>query len=216
MIVAALNPHCFTIQLKQDALEFDQFQREMNSFYNEVDDPCYLIPPERIQMNLCAMCADPKSSDNDRIWNRSQIVDYDPSDQTVNLFYVDLGTWDEYVPINRLRYLIDSFHHHLVFSLTCRLAHLSPVSQQTDNLLWPDDATDQFLAVIDQTAPEIELLSMGDDGCFQTNLFVINSGQYVCVNDYMIHIRKAKAIVPSDGPCDKQVQVRFILAVLSY
>lgn len=211
MIVAALNPHCFTIQLKQDALEFDQFQREMNSFYNEIDDPFYLIPPDRIRMNLCVICADPKSSDDDRIWNRSQIVDYDPLDQTVNLFYVDLGTWDEYVPINRLRYLIDSFHHHLVFSLTCRLAHLSPVSQQTDNLLWPDDANNQFLAVIDQTAPEIELLSMEEDGCFQTNLFVINSGQYVCVNDYMIHIKKAKAIVPSYSYCQKPVQVRFRL-----
>ena len=197
MIIAALNPHCFTIQLKQDAIEFDKFQREINEFYNEIDEKQYLISPDKIQMNLCVICADPKSSDNDKIWNRSQIVDFDLVDQTVNLFYVDLGTWDEYVSINRLRYLIEPFHQHLVFSLTCSLAHISPLNEDEKDLTWPTDATDQFLAVIDQVLPEIELLSFGKDGCFQTNLFVMNSGHYVCVNDYMIHIKKAKAIVQS-------------------
>ncbi|CAF4331629.1 unnamed protein product [Rotaria sp. Silwood2] len=197
MIIAALNPHCFTIQLKQDAIEFDKFQREINDFYNELDDRQYLVRPEQILTNLCVICADPKSSDNDKIWNRSQILDFDVNDNTVNLFYVDLGTWDEYVPINRLRHLIDCFHRHLVFSLTCRLAHISPINNDNVDLTWPTDATDQFLAVIDQVLPEIEFISFGDDGCFQTNLFVINSGQYVCVNDYMIHIKKAKAIVQS-------------------
>jgi hypothetical protein len=197
MIIAALNPHCFTIQLKQDAIEFDKFQREMNEFYNEIDDKQYFVTPEQIRINLCVICADPKSSDNDKIWNRSQILEFDSTDHTVNLFYVDLGTWDEYVPINRLRHLIDNFHRHLVFSLTCCLAHISPLNDKKDNITWPDDATDQFLAVIDQVLPEIELLSFGKDGCFQTNLFVINSGQYVCVNDYMIHIKKAKAILQS-------------------
>ncbi|CAF1489545.1 unnamed protein product [Adineta steineri] len=197
MIIAALNPHCFTIQLKQDAIEFDKFQREINDFYNTIDDKKYFIPVEQIQKNLCVICADPKSSDNDKIWNRSQILDFDINDQTVNLFYVDLGTWDEYVPINRLRYLIDSFHQHLVFSLTCRLAHISPIDNDTKIVAWPDDAIDQFLAVINQVVPEIELLAFGNDGLFQTNLFVINSGQYVCVNDYMIHIKKAKAILQS-------------------
>ncbi|CAF3420910.1 unnamed protein product [Rotaria sp. Silwood1] len=197
MIIAALNPHCFTIQLKQDAIEFDKFQREMNDFYNELDDKQYLVTPEQIHINLCVICADPKSSDNDKIWNRSQILDFDLNDKTVNLFYVDLGTWDEYVPINRLRHLIDCFHRHLVFSLTCRLAHISPINNDQNDLTWSTDATDQFLAVIDQVLPEIEFISFGEDGCFQTNLFVINSGQYVCVNDYMIHIKKAKAIVQS-------------------
>ncbi|UJR33189.1 hypothetical protein I4U23_020644 [Adineta vaga] len=199
MIIAALNPHCFTIQLKQDAIEFDKFQREMNNFYNEIESKDYLVTPEQIHINLCVICADPKSSDDDKIWNRSQILDFDPIDNTVNLFYVDLGTWDEYVPIHRLRYLIDNFHRHLVFSLTCRLAHISPINDEDikDNVTWLDDATDQFLAVIDQVLPEIELLSVGNDGCFQTNLFVTSSGQYVCVNDYMIHIKKAKAILQS-------------------
>jgi hypothetical protein len=192
MIIAALNPHCFTIQLKQDAIEFDKFQREMNDFYNEIDGKEYFLTPKDIQLNLCVICADPKSSENDKIWNRSQILDFDSTDNTVNLFYVDLGTWDEYVPINRLRHLIENFHRHLVFSLTCRLAHISPLN---DHQEWPNDAIEQFLAVIDQAIPEIELLEFDKDGCFQTNLFVINSGQYVCVNDYMIHIKKAKPIV---------------------
>jgi hypothetical protein len=199
IIIAALNPHCFTIQLKQDAMEFDKFQREINDFYNEIDDKQYLVTSKQIQINLCVICADPKSSDDDKIWNRSQILDFDLTDNTVNLFYVDLGTWDEYVPINRLRHLIDCFHRHLVFSLTCRLAHISPINPDQENVTWPEDATDQFLAVIDQVLPEIELLSFGKDGCFQTNLFVINSGQYVCVNDYMIHIKKAKAILQSEN-----------------
>ena len=195
MIIAALNPHCFTIQLKQDAIEFDKFQREINDFYNDINDVEYFVKPDEIRLNLCVVAMDPKSTDTDRIWNRSQILEYDPFDRTVNLFYVDLGTWDEYVPINRLRYLIKSFHRHVVFSLNCRLAHLSPINDQLDQTLWPNDATEQFLAVIDQTLPEIELLSLDIDGCFQTNLFLINSGHYVCVNDYMIHIKQAKAMI---------------------
>ena len=203
MIIAALNPHCFTIQLKQDAIEFDQFQREMNDFYNEIDDKQYLLTLEDIHINLCVICADPKSSDNDKIWNRSQILDLNLIDHTVNLFYVDLGTWDEYVPINRLRYLIDYFHQHLVYSLTCCLANISSLNDDKNDLTWPDDAINQFLAVIEQTVPEIEFLSRGKDGCFQTNLFVTNSGQFVCVNDYMIYIKKAKAIVQSINVDDK-------------
>ncbi|CAM4908878.1 unnamed protein product [Rotaria socialis] len=210
VIIAALNPHCFTVQLKQDAIEFDKFQREINDFYNELDDKQYLLVPEQIHANLCVMCADPKSSDNDKIWNRSQILDFDSTDNTVNLFYVDLGTWDEYVPINRLRLLIDCFHRHLVFSLTCRLAHVSPLNIDGDDLTWSNDATHQFLAVIDQVTPEIEFISFGQDGCFQTNLFVTNSGQYVCVNDYMIHIKKATAIVqPTNIDDDNQTIVQF-------
>lgn len=195
VIIAALNPHCFTVQLTKDAIEFDKFQREMNDFYNELDDKRFLVTPEQIRVNLCVMCADPKSSDNDKIWNRSQILEYDATDNTVNLFYVDLGTWDEYVPISRLRHLIDCFHRHLVFSLTCSLAHISPFNMDKDDLKWSNDATHQFLSVIGQVSPEIEFLSYGQDKCFQTNLFVFNSGHYVCVNDYMIHIKKAQAAV---------------------
>ena len=212
MIITALNPHCFTIQLKEDAIQFDKFQREINEFYNEIDAKEYLITPEQIQLNLCVICADPKSSSDDPIWNRSQILDYDPRDRTVNLFYVDLGTWDEYVPIDRLRHLIDYFHRHLVFSITCRLAHISPWNEQEENVIWPNDATGQFLAVIDQVIPEIELLQLDHDRAFHTNLFVVNSGQYICVNDYMIHIKKAKPIVQvshSDDEDHCTNQVRF-------
>ena len=214
VIMAALNPHCFTIQFKEDALEFDQFQRDMNTFYNDIDDDEaeeYLVRPEQIRMNLCVICADPKSSDSDPIWNRSQILDYDPVDETVNLFYVDLGTWDEYVPIHRLRHLIEEFHSHLVFSLTCRLAHISPASGEST---WSQDATEQFLAVIDQALPEIELLACEQDRCYQTNIFVSCSGQYICVNDYLIHIKKAKASLQPIST-DKRVQtlVRYFSEV---
>lgn len=196
MIIAALNPHCFTVQLKENAIEFDRFQRDINEFYNEfINENRYRIPIEIIEKYLCVICADPNSSDKDPIWNRSQILDYDPVDRTVNLFYIDLGTWEEYVPINRLRYLIEYFHEYPVYSLTCRLAHIAPINTNENDLTWSPDAIEQFLAVIDQVLPEIEFLSLANDGCYQTNLFVVNSGQYICVNDYMIHIKKAQPII---------------------
>ena len=219
IIISVLNPYCFTIQFKQDALEFDKFQREINDFYNTIDDKQYSIIPEQIRINLCVMCSDSKSSDKEKIWNRSQILDFDSSDNTVNLFYVDLGTWDEYVPINRLRHITDHFHHHQVFSITCRLAHILPLNEENDQLTWTDDATNQFLAVIDEVQPEIELLSVALNGCFQTNLFVLYSGEHVYVNEYMIHIKKAKPIlntpnIDDDGQYDIQVRelvIRYFL-----
>ncbi len=190
IMISVLNPFCFTVQLRQDTLEFDRFQREINDFYNTIDDKQYFLTPNQIHTHLCVICSDPKSS---KIWNRSQILDFDPVDNTVNLFYVDLGTWDEYVPINRLRHLTDRFHGHLVRSITCRLAHINPINNENDQLTWTDEATNQFLAVIEQSIPEIEFLSVDPNGCFYINLFVMNSDQYVCVNDYLIHIKKAIA-----------------------
>ncbi|CAF1144863.1 unnamed protein product [Adineta steineri] len=195
VVISVLNPHCFTIQLQQDIVEFDKFQKEINDFYNKLNDKQYYIKSEQIRINLCVICCDTKSTDENKIWNRSQILDFDSSDNTVNLFYVDLGTWEEYVPINRLRHITDRFQQHQVFSLTCRLAHIIPLNNDNDYLTWTDEATNQFTAVIDQIVPEIEFLSFTSNGCIQTNLFVINSDQPVCVNDYMIHIKKAKSTI---------------------
>jgi hypothetical protein len=220
IIISVLNPYCFTVQLSQDALEFDKFQREINDFYNTIDNKQYYITSEQIRINLCVICLETKSTDEKKIWNRSQILDFDPSDNTVNLFYVDLGTWDEYVPINRLRHITDRFYRHLVFSITCRLAHIFPINNENDQLTWTDDGTNQFLAVIDQNIPEIEFLSVTSNGCFQTNLFVINSGQQVCVNDYMIHIKQAKPIdnitnLDDDGQNSVQVSERVYIRMVN-
>ncbi|CAM4747020.1 unnamed protein product [Rotaria magnacalcarata] len=190
--VSILNPYCFTIQLKEDALEFNKFQREINDFYNKLDDKQYYVKPEKIRINLCVICSDLNSSENEKLWSRSQILDFDSSDNTVNLFYVDFGTWEEYVPLHRLRHITDHFHQHLVFSVTCCLANILPLNHENDQLGWTEDATEQFLAVLDQVPSEIELLSYESNGCFQATLSVINSGQHVCVNDYMVHIKKAK------------------------
>ncbi|CAF1417535.1 unnamed protein product [Rotaria magnacalcarata] len=192
IIVSILNPYCFTIQLKEDALEFNKFQREINDFYNKLDDKQYYVKPEKIRINLCVICSDLNSSENEKLWSRSQILDFDSSDNTVNLFYVDFGTWEEYVPLHRLRHITDHFHQHLVFSVTCCLANILPLNHENDQLGWTEDATEQFLAVLDQVPSEIELLSYESNGCFQATLSVINSGQHVCVNDYMVHIKKAK------------------------
>ncbi|CAF3650282.1 unnamed protein product [Rotaria socialis] len=192
VIVSVLNPYCFTIQLKEDALEFDKFQREINDFYNKLDDKQYYVKPEQIRINLCVICSNLNSSENEKLWSRSQILDFDSSDNTVNLFYVDFGTWEEYVPLHRLRHITDQFHQHLVFSITCCLANILPLNHENDQLGWTEDATEQFLAVLDQVPSEIELLSYKSNGCFQATLSVVNSGQHVCVNDYMVHIKKAK------------------------
>lgn len=211
IIISVLNPYCFTIQLSQDAIEFDKFQREINEFYNTTNDKEYYLTPEQISINLCVICSDTKSINEKTIWNRSQILDYDPTDNTVNLFYVDLGTWDEYVPINRLRHITKRFQQHLVFSVTCRLAHIIPINNDNDHLTWTDDATNQFLAVIEQNTAEIEFLSFTSNDCFQTNLFVTNSEQHVCVNDYMIHIKQAKSldnIINVDDDERNSIQVR--------
>ncbi|CAF5214735.1 unnamed protein product, partial [Rotaria magnacalcarata] len=71
-------------------------------------------------------------------------------------------------------------------------ANILPLNHENDQLGWTEDATEQFLAVLDQVPSEIELLSYESNGCFQATLSVINSGQHVCVNDYMVHIKKAK------------------------
>ncbi len=34
---------------------------------------------------------------------------------TTNLFYIDLGTWNDYVSINCFRHMPDHFDEHLVF-----------------------------------------------------------------------------------------------------
>jgi len=218
IIISVLNPHCFTIQLTQDASEFDKFQREINDFYNTEDDKQYYLTPEQIRMNLCVICSDSKVSDNNKIWNRSQILDFDASDNTVNLFHVDLGTWEEYVPINRLRHITDRFHQHQVFSIPSRLAHILPLNNENDQSTWTNEATNQFIAVIDQMVPEIEFLSFTSNGCLQTNLFVMNSDQRVCVNDYMIHIKQAKSIlnptnIDDDGQNSIQVRYRILFSI---
>ena len=152
-----------------------------------------------------------------KIWNRTQILDFDSSDNTVNLFYVDLGTWEEYVPINRLRHITDRFHQHQVFSIPCRLAHILPINNENDQVTWTDEATNQFIAVIDQVIPEVEFLSFGSNGCLHTNLFVINSDQPVCVNDYMIHIKQAKSVLNTTNIDDDEqtsIQVRNVSATI--
>lgn len=212
IIISVLNPHCFTIQLKEHALEFDKFQRDMNGFYNTTNDTKYHVKPEQVRINLCIVCSNPKSCDNDIVWNRSQILDFDPSDNTVNLFYVDFGTWEEYVPINRLRQITDYFHRHQVCAIPCRLAHILPLSNENDSLTWTDDATNQFLAVIDRAVSSIELLSYTPNGCFQANLFIIHSGQHVCVNDYLIHIKQAKPMFNKTNMTEERqnsIQVRY-------
>lgn len=189
VMISVLNPFCFTVQLQEDAAQFDRFQREINEFYNNNTEKEYLLTSDQIAKHLCVICLDPKSTNEEKIWNRSQILDYDPVENTVNLFYVDLGTWDEYVPIDRLRYLTERFHRQMILSITCRLARIHPINDDNDPFTWTDEATNQFLAVIERHRPKIQFLTVDSNGCFNTNVFVDPN---ICVNDYLIHIKKAK------------------------
>ena len=198
LMISALNPFCFTVQFQQVAMEFDKFQREINDFYNCRDEKEYFLTPEDIQIYMCVICLDPKSTEEKKIWNRSQILDYNPLDKTVNLFYVDLGTWDEYVPIDHLRYLTERFHQRMVSSVTCRLARIHPINEENDSFTWTDDATNQFLAVIEHNTLQIQFLTVNSNGSFNTNLYVNSANQNVCVNDYLVHIKQAKPIEHDD------------------
>ena len=184
-----MNPHCFTVQLQSDAVEFDKFQRTINAFYNANDAQQLRVQIEQIRVNLCVICATTAASGQESIWHRSQILDFDLAGRTTHLFHVDLGLWEEYVPIDRLRHLIEPFHNQMVFSLTCRLAHVNPVH---DSLVWSDDATHQLRSILEQYIAQIELLSRHPNECLEANLFVNDAGHEVNLGDYLISTANAQ------------------------
>ena len=220
VVISLLNPHCFTIQLQEDAVEFDKFQREINQFYNTINDSQFHIQFDEIRLQLCVICSDQKSSETATVWNRCQILDIDPVDKTVNLFYVDLGSWEEYVPIHRLRHLIEIFHQPIVFSVTCRLADIGPINNSDTTGTWPEEATQHLLAVVNNVFPRIELLPSNINGAFRANLFVTNDGVDLRLNDYLVHIKQAKNIedtIRLDNDTDQMTtQVRFTRLSLDF
>jgi len=195
IIISLLNPHCFSLQLRQDAVEFDKFQREINHFYNENDaNSRFFVKNDEIATNLCVVCADSKTLSNQTIWNRSQILDFDPVEKTVNLFHVDLGTWEENIPLNRLRRLIETFHEPMVFTLTCRLVHIEPTVSPDGSTFWSDEATQNFQRIIENLSPHVEFLSRQTDGTFRVHLFINFEDNEINVSDYLVHINQAKFV----------------------
>ena len=211
VVISVLNPHCFTVQLELDAVEFDIIQQNINTFYNANDDSQLRIPTEQIRVNLCVICASTAPSDQTSTWNRSQVLDFDLAEQTVSLFYVDLGTWEECVSIHRLRRLMEPFQAQMVFSLTCRLVDVNPVN---DPVIWTDEETHQFRAILEQYVPQLELVSGHPNGSFEANLFVNDAGRDFSLSDYLISTENAKPIVNTlrreDDIEQTRLQVRHV------
>lgn len=201
LIVTALNPHCFTVQLKEDAIEFDKFQGELNDFYNKFARNSYRVEEKEIRPNLCVVSLDFDGSTNDRIWNRSQIIDFDGASQSLTLFFVDLGSWKENVPLSSIRYLTKKFVERPVVSLNCRLSNIEPKQS-----VWSKEKSQIFLSAIDKKFSEIEFLSFDRDRTFQTNLFVFFDEQFICVNDFLIHVQIAEPVVKT-----RQIAPKYFL-----
>jgi len=55
-------------------------------------------------------------------WNRSQIMEFDLEQDTANVFFVDLNSWEENVSRSRLRFILTKYSSRSVVIFTCRLA----------------------------------------------------------------------------------------------
>ena len=112
-------------------------------------------------------------------------MEYDSIDDTVNVFYVDLNTWEEHVPRSRLRFILTKYSSRPVYVITCRLASINSSD---------DVASKTFQNVVQNRQCDIEPLYKGRDNTFYVNLFVAHDEAYVCINDFLIHCKMAKPI----------------------
>ncbi|CAF0827946.1 unnamed protein product [Adineta ricciae] len=183
-IVSIISPYAFTIQLTRDLVESDAFFKTMNDYYNSIDD--LHIPREYLRKNLLCVTWDPIVS----AWNRSQIMEYDLSDDTVNVFFVDLNSWEEHVPRARLRFILTKYSQRPVRLLTCRLAAITPLSDHE----WNNVVLKTFQNVVHNCSCDVEPLYKGRDNTFYVNLFAAHDEAYVCINDFLIHCKMARPI----------------------
>jgi hypothetical protein len=117
-------------------------------------------------------------------------MEYDLIDDTVNVFYVDLNTWEEHVPRKRLRFILTKYAARPVYLITCRLASITPIN---DNQ-WNDVVSKTFQNVVHNCQCDVEPLYKGRDNTFYVNLFASHDEAYVCINDFLIHCQMAKPI----------------------
>ncbi len=156
-----------------------------SDYYNSIDD--LYISQEYLRKNLLCVTWD----ENILAWNRSQIMEYDLIDDTVNVFLVDLNSWEEHVSRSRIRFILTKYSSRPVYLLTCRLASISPLN--TDNQ-WNDVVSKTFQNVVQNCQCDIEPLYKGRDNTFYVNLFASHDEAYVCINDFLIHCKMAKPI----------------------
>jgi hypothetical protein len=154
-----------------------------SDYYNSIDD--LYISQEYLRKNLLCVTWDETAS----AWNRSQIMEYDLMDDTVNVFFVDLNSWEEHVSRSRLRFILTKYSSRPVRLLTCRLASLAPLNT---NDQWNDVVSKTFQNVIQNCQCDVEPLYKGRDNTFFVNLFASHDEAYVCINDFLIHCKMAR------------------------
>ena len=122
-------------------------------------------------------------------WNRSQIMEYDLANDTVNVFFVDLNSWEENVSRSRIRFILTKYSSRPVRLLTCRLAAVAALNSSNQ---WDEVSSNTFQNVIDKCRCDVEPLYQRCDQMFYVNLFAAHDEAYVCVNDFLIHCKMAK------------------------
>ncbi len=172
-----------------------------SDYYNSIDD--LYISQEYLRKNLLCVTWD----ENILAWNRSQIMEYDLIDDTVNVFLVDLNSWEEHVSRSRIRFILTKYSSRPVYLLTCRLASISPLN--TDNQ-WNDVVSKTFQNVVQNCQCDIEPLYKGRDNTFYVNLFASHDEAYVCINDFLIHCKMAKPIddISNEKNIVKKIKIR--------
>ena len=116
-------------------------------------------------------------------------MEYDLVDDTVNVFFVDLNSWEEHVSRSRLRFILTKYSSQPVRVLICRLASIAPCNE---NDQWNDVASKSFQNVVQNRRCDVEPVYQGEDQTFYVNLFAVHDEAYVCVNDFLIHCQMAR------------------------
>ncbi|CAF0788165.1 unnamed protein product [Adineta steineri] len=191
-IISIISPYAFTIQLTRNIVECDEFFKTMNDYYNSIDD--LQIPQEYLRKNLLCVTYDETIS----AWNRSQIMEYDLNEDTVNVFFVDLNSWEENVSRSRIRFILTKYSSRPVYLLTCRLASIAPLNHTYQ---WDDVVSKTFENVIENCQCDVEPLYKRCDNTFYVNLFALHDEAYVCINDFLIHCKMAR---PNDDDIDEE------------
>ena len=172
--------------------------RARSAYYESIDD--LHISPEYLRKDLLCVTWDDATS----TWYRSQVMEYDLVNDTVNVFFVDLSSWEEHVARSRLRFILTRYSSQPVRLLTCRLASIAPANAADDQ--WDEAVSKTFQNVVQSCPCDAELLSQAPDQTFYINLFASHSEAYVCVNDFLIHCRMAK---PVNDTADEKSIVRL-------
>lgn len=158
----------------------------LNSFsdyYNSIDD--LQIPQEYLRKNLLCVTYDEIAS----AWNRSQVMEYDLNQDTVNVFFVDLNSWEENVSRSRIRFILTKYASRPVHILTCRLASIAPFNTNTE---WNEVVSKTFQNVVHNCQCDVEPLFKRCNNIFYVNLFAQHDEVYVCINDFLIHCKMAR------------------------